>query len=122
MKILPSSSDRERLKTDPTLVQEEEELLRSTTSKNTGENQNDAILHELKKDIAKIFLHEDKARAAERQHENEVRATERQYENKLKAAEHEIMIKEIQSLHIQLAVLILACVSVSVIAFFKLSK
>merc|ERR1711937_1074362 len=111
MKILPSSSDREKLKTDPTLVQEEEELLRSTTSENTRENQNDVILHELKKDIAEIFLHE-----------NEVRATERQYENELKAAEHEIVIKEIQSLHIQLAVLILACVSVSVIAFFKLSK
>ena len=67
MKILPSASDIETLKTDSNLIEEEENLLHLASLGDTGEKHNDVILQELRMGLK----HEDEKMDAIQKHGDE---------------------------------------------------
>merc|ERR1712157_538876 len=95
MKILPSSSDLEILKINPILVEKEDELLNFATLGNMGVEQNGIM--NLRMELQK----NDK----EHKYENEKILEKNEKILELLVAQN----YEIQSLHIQLAVVMLAC-------------
>merc|ERR1712127_531453 len=152
MEILPCASDLEALKTDPDLVEEEQELLHlASLGETRNDKHNDMILREvrigLKHEREKMeslmaaerehedakmdvmMKHEDAKMNAMMKHEDEKREADRKHGDEMMNAmlKHEdvkmqIMLEEMQTLRIQLTVVTVVCVVVSVAAFLKLKQ
>merc|ERR1712127_513130 len=137
MEFLPCASDLEALKTDPDLVEEEEELLHlASLGETRNDKHNDMILREVRIGLKHEREKMESLMAAEREYEEKKREADRKHGDEMMNAmmkhedakmdammKHEdIMLEEMQTLRIQLTVVTVVCVVVSVAAFLKLKQ